>query len=532
MHHRRRLLFFDTILMIVLIFLIIDDSISLIVKHKLIEQVHSGSNGKYDLTIGKFHLDILTGSVTATNVLYSPTDKTSTSVKAGRVEINHVKILDLLRDKKIVAGSIVVNNSFIIVKPEPPKQDAEPADSGIFTIYDIFKNNYHSVSIGEININDPFIRFYKNKSDSSLFLTSTSGNIHIVNFTVDSSTVNRLNKPFRADSVDVVLRKIKNIVGDSLYTLTADVIKLSYARNSIDIQKLSLKPNFDRKDFFRRVGEQTDRFVLTSSAITMKGIPVKRFVENGECLAQFVTIDSLNVKVYRDKYVKLIRKKKKFLQEIIHGVDLPLKIDTLEIKNAFVQYEELLPPSKKPGKLAFHHINATILTVSNFKYDSMMTFTATAKLNNRSPLKTSIQFPLKVNRFNGETFIRNVDMKQLNSMLEGTSNASITNGIIDSLRFEITADPRSASGHLRMIYHDLRIVAKDIEKNDTSAAGLKIKSFIINQFVIKDSNPEKGKDIRKVSMQRPYNNEKFMINNLWKTLLQGIQMTIGVPAKK
>jgi hypothetical protein len=308
-HHR--LLFFDILLMIVLIFLIIDDTISLIVKHRLIDQVQAGSKGKYELTIGKFHVDILTGSVTATNIRYLPSDKTSTSVKAGRVEINHVNILELLKDKKIKAGSVVVNNSVIIVKPEPSKHETEPADSGVFTIYDVFKKNYHSVSIGEININDPYIRFYKNKSDSSLFLTSTSGNIHVVNFKVDSGTVNRLNKPFAADSVDVTLRKIKNIVGDSLYTLTADLVKLSYARNSIHIQELSLIPNFDRKDFFRRVGEQTDRFIVTSSEISMEGIAVKRFVENGECKAQYVRVDSLNVKVYRDKYVKLIRKKKK-----------------------------------------------------------------------------------------------------------------------------------------------------------------------------------------------------------------------------
>jgi hypothetical protein len=83
-----------------------------------------------------------------------------------------------------------------------------------------------------------------------------------------------------------------------------------------------------------------------------------------------------------------------------------------------------------------------------------------------------------------------------------------------------------------MVYHDLRVAAKNIAENDTAKLGLKVKSFIANNFIIKKSNPEKNEKIRVVPMSHEYNNDKFIVNNLWKTLLSGIKKSIGLPGKE
>jgi hypothetical protein len=334
--------------------------------------------------------------------------------------------------------------------------------------------------------------------------------------------------------LNISLKDIKNIIGDSLYTLTIPNFLLSYTERNIIIDSLQLIPNYSKKEFSKVYGSQNDRFILFAKAISIDSFDVKRFIEKFEFNARSVNVDSMHVNIYRNKYIHDIIEKKKFIQEIILGIQIPVRLSQLNLRDSYLEYEELVPPAKEPGKVAFSDLNATFKYISNYTSDTgiVMKLNADGKLNNASPIITEMEFPMNKKYFGGTGNIQNIPMTEMNSMMESTSGATITDGYIDSVSFTFASDNYFSRGKMQMIYHDFRVAAKDISKNDTTKTSLRIKSFIANNFILKKSNPEKGEKIRIVKLDHQYMEDRFLISNLWKTMLGGIQRTIGVEPQK
>ncbi len=516
----------DIPLLIVAFIFIIDQVFSIYLKKELLYSFQKNSKEYYSLSIERLQFHLLSRSLLAEGITLSQPGIKQTSIKSN-LKIGAIDLSDLLWNKKIDVGSINLYNSEINFRGKESDSATDPV-KGKLTVYDLFKDKYSSLHAKEINIDNAKINYFRNNTDSIFMFSTSDGAIRVRNFLIDSATTYLQNKPFAADSFDIFMKDIVNTLGDSLYTLTIPSFLLSYTKKVIYIDSLSIKPNYSRNDFFKKVGHQDDRFEVFAGKILLDSIDVKRFLENFECNTADISVDSLHINVYRNKYYKPIIKNKLFLQEIISNLNMPLKIQEMNITHSYVQYEELIPPAHEAGKIFFSEINANIRNLSNHDYDKneLMIFTATAKMNGKSPLTTKVEFPLDNPFFSGETLIKEIEMSNLNSMLEPEVGVTITNGIIDSLKFSIQADKGNANGNIKMVYHDLRVTGKNVEKNDTTNFGLKVKGFVANNFIIKDSNPGKNGEIRQAKMSRPYDNQKFIFNNLYKTLMVGIKKTI------
>jgi hypothetical protein len=532
MQIKKRNLFPDIPLLILCILFILNECLSIYASYALRRQVRNSTNNQYRLSIGLLRLNIFTGSALAENIIYGSTGDNSSSVSAKRISIDNADLYDFFVRHKIEIGNITTIGAVIILKPNK-KPEEEDTASGV-SFYDIIKSRYSSLHVGSIVINDPNVKYYGNGNDTSLFLSSNKGSIKIDSLVIDSNVYVRLGRNFAAKNVEIHLADITNTIADSLYTLKIPHFYLSYLSNKVRIDSLQLLPNYSKKEFSIKAGKQVDRFTIFVKELSTENADIKNFLERMIVKVDTLNIDSLHLVAYRNKYVKSIPENKLFLQEILKKVRLPLNIHALNLAGSYIEYDELVPPSQAPGKIYFSKVNGKVFDINNLASESSveMKMKLSAMLFGKSPVKSSINFPMNKNVFYGDGEVRNIPMKQMNSMLESVSNAVITDGIIDTMKFSVIGNKSESGGSFRMLYHDLRVAAKDIAKNDTSNVGLKVKSFIANNFVIKKNNPEKNGKVRVVEMQHTYANDKFMINNLWQTLLNGIKKTIGIPTSK
>lgn len=499
-------------------------------------QIENSTHGEYHFDARTFHVNLFSGSIQSDGVSFNSNNPNRTGIYAGRISIENINIKDLLFENKISIKFIGVNNSSVVIRPNPTGE-ADSADINqdkpYLALYNLFSDKYRSVNVGELTIEDPEIRYYKNRSDTSFLISASSGSLRINNLLIDSEVVYVQKKSFTADKAELVLRNITNILGDSLYTIEIPRVMFSFTDDKVQIDSLTIKPNYSRKEFSKHVGHQTDRFQVSVLKIT-SDLDVKRLVEKFQLSAKTLIIDSLHLEAFRNKYVNDIIEEKKFIQEMLKDVGMRIRINYLRLNNSYIKYEELTPPANAAGKIFFSGVNASLNNISNYYTDSDLTVNmyVSGLLNDESLLTAHVYFPLGKDYYSSNGVIKNVSMERLNSMLESSSGATITNGKIDSMHFNISSDKNLSTGSLLMIYHDLRIAAKDIKENDTSKTILKIKTFIANTFIIKDQNPEKGKLPRTVEISRKYNTRKFIINNMWKSILNGIQQTIGIKPKE
>ena len=81
------------------------------------------------------------------------------------------------------------------------------------------------------------------------------------------------------------------------------------------------------------------------------------------------------------------------------------------------------------------------------------------------------------------------------------------------------------------MYRDLYLVG--LKKDKTNPGKIKkksITSFLGNVFLIKNSNPSKGKPPRQVDFDFKREPEATFFSLIWKTIFLGILKTIGLPA--
>jgi hypothetical protein len=534
MYKKRLVLITDVSLIIVIVLIIFNSIAAIYLKNVFINEVHENTKGSYSLSIKSLRLNLLTGSIYTNELHFLPINSNFSSFSSS-ISIVNADLYGLIFKKRIDIGIIKLSESSIIFKSKiPVTEDKDKTDSTDFALYDLFRDKYKSVSVNEIIIENPSVKYYQNNNDTSFLFSTDQGKIHIKGLWIDSITTYVGKKPFNAKSLDINLKNITNNVGDSLYTLLIPNLNLSYTDNKITIDSFSMTPNFSKKEFAEKVKFQTDRFIIKSAKIECSNIDVKSLLEKFEWKSETLTLYGLNISGYRNKYKPFKKKYKKLLQELIEDFGIPIQIKKIEIPDAYVEYEELLPPASEPGKIYFTNLNATFENVTNNNSDdnNPLKLIATARIFDKSLIALDLSFPYKKFRFSGTGKIVNLEMSKLNSMLESASGATITDGFIDSINFILSADSKKSIGEMTMVYKDLRIAAKNIKTKDTTSVMLRAKSFLVNKILIKDSNPNKSDSIRKVDMERDYTTYKFMIFNMWKTIMVGIQKTIGVPVRE
>ena len=104
----------------------------------------------------------------------------------------------------------------------------------------------------------------------------------------------------------------------------------------------------------------------------------------------------------------------------------------------------------------------------------------------------------------------------------------ISNGYLDGLVFDASADNYSSYGEMTMLYHDLET---NILKSETDKRKSLFKSWGVNKIVHK-GNPGKNEKVREVIMSFDRVEYKGLGNYLWKTIQSGLVNSISPTGKK
>jgi hypothetical protein len=108
----------------------------------------------------------------------------------------------------------------------------------------------------------------------------------------------------------------------------------------------------------------------------------------------------------------------------------------------------------------------------------------------------------------------------------------VKKGEMESGTAHLEGNDLTIKGTVSFDYTDLHIDPLKKSKGDESK--LKKKTFtslFANAFVIKNSNPEKGNDLRKPVFSVARGNNTNFFSFVWASVLTGVLKTIGIPVK-
>lgn len=443
------------------------------------------------------------------------TDTQSTHIETfiSNIAISKFDVLKLA-DKKLIAGTIIVDKSNThISSPKTIKKNPESIQLPASDLKQIFS---------EIKID---------------FLAITHSACRIGNFNqfkVKKIEIAGLNKSFDSSlswsSFKCSISDIKYSIPDAYRTLQINNLEADSKKMLLKIADAKITTQYPKFEYGKKLGRQADYIEATVplikiSEMNFKQLPEKRLV------ADKIMINESNVYLFRDRRLPRQLKEQPMPNGYLKEIPLTIRVNTFQINNTSVIYEEFPKIGNKPGHLAIYKMNISMSPLLNHPAKNDPGYSNTyveGSIMNAGLIKATIRAPLRKNIYFIKGNIKDLDLPKLNPSAENLGRFHIESGILNSLEFHFTATEENAKGEIVGEYHNLIIDRLKVKKGEKRVA--KVPSFLLKHLII-PKNKDKSLNVKKRTGKIEYDRDPTRLVTYYflKSLVDGIRasFTLG-----
>lgn len=305
------------------------------------------------------------------------------------------------------------------------------------------------------------------------------------------------------------------------YNLSLGLLKLN--KNKVQINNFAMKPLVSRSQFIKMIPVERDLYDLKAGQITAEG-DWDLFSEHKSINASHVVIQSADANIFRSKIPKDDPKIKALYSKMLRSIKIPMNINTLDLKNSVLVYEEDTPESMGPGKLTFSNFNMNVKNLNSAKAKGKPTkvdINIHCSFMNLSPLSVNWSFDVADQRdaftIAGKT--TNLPASGINPFIRPYLHVTATAGTIQEMQFNFKGNPAGLHGAFNLKHKDLKIAV--LNKNNHEKKGF--LTAVANVFLKSDS----GSYPESVTVENVERDPtKSFFNLFWKGIEQGLKKTL------
>ncbi len=336
-----------------------------------------------------------------------------------------------------------------------------------------------------------------------------------------------------ADDITLLVRNFNRKIPGALMDINAKEVGISTGRKEAFVYDFHVKPWYGKYLHSRKLGYQADRTEVKIKKIFLKDFDLIKLYHDQYLQSRKLLVDGLWVSDYRDKRVP---ERKDFYppmpQEILKKMEFRFNLDTVEVQNGEINYEEFVPDGKVAGMITFSDFSAVASNVTSdpdiYRQDPYLKTFGKAELMGEGLINFNCDLNVRDpgNKFEMWGSVGQMDMRKINPMVENVAFTTIKSGYIKSILFEAQADDHFSTGTMKFRYNDFKIAL--INKNTGQVEGIDkgFVSFLANTFVVNTKNPHLG-FFREGSIFFKRLPNKSIINYWWKSIYTGIKTSIG-----
>lgn len=515
---------------------------NVIIEKELEKAITKNNNGLYKVSYDDMVINEETGSLLVSNMkLWVDSTRYTTIENAGKTPpmlftitipelyVVGVKTSKALLEKEIVGRKIEIKNP--VIDLAYTDKGKNPRHVPTEEIYREVLGNLDMIQMDSVLITGAELRT-KNGKTGKRIIDVKNINIALMDVRVDSAANMDSTRFLFAKNIYLNVAGIGWPSPDNLYTYRAENISLNSNGGKLSIKQILVTPRLSETAFVNAMPTQEDRFNFSFNNIILSGVVMQKLLDE-YIQADAMTIGGSSFKIYRD--LARPRDKKNRVGYYPHQVldDIPLRfaIRKVHIANSFVEYKERNHITRQSGKVQFYNVNGTIANFTNDKRagNKVMRAIVNSRFLNKTPLKTNWTFYLfhPKGRFDVSGTIGAIDGQALNSLAEPMGPASIEEGHLNGMTFDLHGDDYLMNGKVKMLYEDLDVAILEKDKGATETDKKFLTSLIAN-VVIKNSNPKGNSEVRVQQVHLARNTNRSLFNLCWKTIFQGIQGTVGI----
>jgi len=522
--------YFIRILIVLGLLFLILKGIEMLLEANFQARINSNPDRAYNITYEDFDLHTLFKGVTLDEVRIQPLNETGGTVITGNVDYATLKGLvwvELLFGKRLSIREI----SF----EQPVFEITLSADT-------VKKTNGKGIQamFGDI-LSRANLKSFSIQNGSVILKEPQSGAI--------KGQVKKVN--IQADEIETDSVRLKNIIPFLMGNLIVDIEDVSYDLNeytqlslgSIDynlqdqemvLHDISMGYTIDWIEVSKRVGIQTDIIELDIKTFAIHQLePSNQFYTNLDIKAQTIDIDSLHIKLQRNKnFERPPDTVKPMFKEMIDNIPLALDLDSVTIRNSSVTYSELGAKKEESGTIVINEINGNIVGITNVPelQQELVDLNAklTANLAGQASLKIDLLVPYHGESFNLDVEMGSMELVKLNPTLTPLAGVEIEKGELTRIKFHMNASKANSQNKLIFDYSDLHMNMLKESKDHTEKKRLFL-SALANAAIRNNNMPGQEKYLT-AEYQSERNIYRSPVNYIIQGLIQGIIRI--VPGKK
>jgi hypothetical protein len=328
------------------------------------------------------------------------------------------------------------------------------------------------------------------------------------------------NKAFRLTNGNVQLKN-ENI------NLEVFNLSLSIASNSLNIDSIAFYPVSERDAFMQSKEFQTTHNQLYTGKIGLKGLDFSRLMQDTVVYAKKATLNDLKFIIYKDKRLPFKHGvEKPMLTNLLLNIKPKIKVDSVILKNGFIEYEEFNDRTRQFGKITLNKIKGVVADVKTFdpSINDSLKFNVYARFLDAADLRVKYKqsYTDSLSGFNLKLIVNSFDLTALNPILRPFASAELKSGNLDTIRMSVIGRKYVAYGVMRMYYDHLNAVILKKGDEESKTIVTKSVSFLANRIVQTKNKYGTG------DVYAERDPEKGFVNYWVKIVIGGVFTNTGV----
>lgn len=520
-----------------------------IVETKLKEVVHKSTGGLYTLKYDDLDLNIALGNATLWNaelipdsavyqqqVLSKKAPNNRYHIKLKTLKIRRFSLMDVLSDKRLNIRSIVFEEPSIHLISEYHAYNDTISDQAQKTLYENVKDIFKSINVKDIKIDNVKFKYSKIEEGHTSGISLDQVNINVHDVLVDETSLTDTSRLYYTKMVDVQIPKFEYDLPDGYYRARFESLRINTREQNVLFTKVFYGPKMGKNAFFKQKKQNVTMAVLAFDTLRIEHLDFRRLIDNQQTIASKVQIKNGSVDLSADKrYPKypVVKVGHSPHQQLMNAKKL-LRLDTVLVDNIRVTYHEFSAKFGREGAISFDGARGTLTNVTNdtiaLKKDKFMRADLVAKVMGSGRLHAKFGFDMlsKTGYHTYSGTLGAMNATAFNRILQPLLNVGIASGNIKKIAYNMEGTDRKNWGSFKFDYNDLKI---DLPKKENGKKS-KIVSFLVNQILINDSNPDANEiyHVGKINYRRVP--EHTFFKTVWQSLLDGIKQCAGISPER
>ena len=398
----------------------------------------------------------------------------------------------------------------------PDKEKKQPAAKELKDIYEVLGRFTPDLSLGKLDVSNAVL----NSDTASLLLEG----LH----------VNTAGRSFKLKTIRFDTKDLSFPLDNGFYTL--HIGKINLDNTDLDLADIRLLSKYPKMEFAYLQPEHKDWFDVRAGRLSLSGIDLPAWIAEKVIRVRKVQVDDAVLQNFKNQQIIVPRRIVPMIYSGLQKAPVKLTIDSLDVNNFSVVYEELARKGIEPGKLFFTEMNGKFSGFTNIvtRPDQYIRLDANGKIMGKGYFTATWLLPVDSlnDRFILNAHMKDFDLTALNELITPLAFAKVESGRLDDFTFSTEASSKGAKVDMLFLYRDLK--AEIFKEKHGEVIDNKFLSRLAN-LVLKHDNPdhpEKGGHKPRQShltVERdPYHST---FNYIWQILRPPLIESVGVSKK-